>query len=131
MKKSLLLAAALVCSGAVAQEKQIWACQQVKGTMLKWEGSSWRSLGLSGVPLLLTLDGENSSYKMGDRVARLTCSTAGGRVSCLNMIKSSHILIDLNSGRLGMSSLYGAVMAAEEDNYKDSINAEAFNCTKF
>ena len=42
MKKSLLLAAALACSGVVAQEKEIWACQQTEGTMLLWENSSWR-----------------------------------------------------------------------------------------
>ena len=131
MKKTLLLAAALVCSGAVAQEKEIWACQQIAGTLLNWEGSSWRNVGLIGVPLLLTLDGENSSYKKNDRVTRLTCSTAGYGLSCLNRNKTTHILIDLNSGRLGMSSLYGAVMAAWKENYKDTINAEAFNCTKF
>ena len=42
MKKTLLLAAALACSGAVAQEKQVWACQQTEGTMLNWEGGAWR-----------------------------------------------------------------------------------------
>ena len=131
MKKLTTLILLLLSPLVIAQEKEIWACQQIAGTMLKWEGSSWKSTGLAGIPLLLTLDGENSSFKMGDRVVRLTCSTTRGRLSCLNVIKSAHILMDLNSGRMGMSSLFGAVMAAEEDSYKDSIDAEAFNCTKF
>ena len=132
MKKILLLAAALACSGAVAQEKEVWACQQIGGTMLKWEGSSWRSVGLSAIPLLLTLDGENSSYKMGEITAGLTClAPKYGWLSCLTTARyANHILMDLESGRLGMSALTGAV-AASTGNYRDTITAEAFNCTKF
>ena len=52
MKKSLLLAAALACSGAVAQEKEIWACQQVAGTLLKWESGSWNQRLVLAVPLM-------------------------------------------------------------------------------
>jgi hypothetical protein len=54
MKKTLLLAAALACSGAVAQEKEIWACQQTAGTMLMWENSSWRQSAIIPSPSLLT-----------------------------------------------------------------------------
>jgi len=133
MKKALLLTAALACSGAVAQEKEIWACQQIEGTMLKWENSRWRSVLISPLPLLLTLDGENSSFKTGDSTFPLDCSKAplsgsDDVLSCLSNIKTQHILINLNSGKMGMTSLIGAISTA---NYRDSINAEAFNCTKF
>ena len=133
MKKTLLLAAALACSGAVAQEKQVWACQQIEGTMLRWENSKWRSVRLSPLPLLLTLDGGNSSFKMADSTYDLDCSKAplsglGDVLSCLSSIKTQHILISLNSGKMGMTSLIGAIASGDT---RDSIDAEAFNCTKF
>lgn len=135
MKKTLLIAAALACSGAVAQEKEIWACQQIEGTMLMWENSRWRSVGLAPLPLLLTLDGENSSFKIADTIFPLDCSKAplsgsgmGDVLSCLSKIKTQHILINLNSGKMGMTSLIGAIASGDT---RDSIDAEAFNCTKF
>ena len=133
MKKTLLLAAALACSGAVAQGKQVWACQQIKGTMLRWVNSEWSSVGLSPLPVLLTLDGGNSSFKMADNTFNLDCSKAplSGNVdvlSCLSSTKTQHILINLDSGKMGMTSLIGAIGSGD---YRDSINAEAFNCTKF
>ena len=133
MKKTLLLAVALACSGAVAQEKQVWACQQIEGTMLRWENSKWSSAGLSPLPLLLTLDGGNSSFKMADSTYDLDCSKAplsglGDVLSCLSSIKTQHILISLNSGKMGMTSLIGAIVSGDT---RDSIDAEAFNCTKF
>ena len=40
MKISLLLAAALACSGVIAQEKQVWACQ---GIFDGATGFSWKN----------------------------------------------------------------------------------------
>lgn len=135
MKKTLLIAAALACSGAVAQEKEIWACQQIEGTMLIWENSRWRSVGLAPLPLLLTLDGENSSFKIADTTFPLDCSKAplsgsdmDDVLSCLSEIKTQHILINRNSGKMGMSSLIGSITSGDT---RDTIDAEAFNCTKF
>jgi hypothetical protein len=118
MKKTLLLAAALACSGVVAQEKEIWACQQTAGTMLNWENSSWRQRAIIPVPLLLTIDGENSSYKEGDTERGLDCSkkdtlTLGGRItSCLDDLSSTHILMGRDTGRMGMSELYGVLSSS-------------------
>ena len=129
MKKTLLLAAALACSGAVAQEKEIWACQQTEGTMLNWEGGAWRQLLTNPRPLLLTIDGENSSYKEGDIERGLDCSLAGAFTSCLNGLSSTHLLMDTNTGRMGVSHLYGVIMSSSDR--RDSIMAQIYNCTKF
>jgi hypothetical protein len=126
MKKSLLLLAALACSGAVAQEKEIWACQQVEGTMLFWENSSWTQLLINPKPLLLTIDGKNSSYKMGDNENELDCSFYGV-TSCVS--SATHLLIDKATGRMGLSHLLGALMSSSER--RDSVSAEIYICTKF
>ena len=127
MKKSLLLAADLACSGAVAQEKEIWACQQEAGTMLNWEGSSWRQRDIIPAPILLTIDGKNSIYKQGDTETYLDCSL-GRRTSCLGLT-SDHILIDTDTGRMGISTLFGVLSSSSE--YRDSVAARIYNCTKF
>ena len=137
MKKTLLLAAALVCSGAVAQEKEIWACQQTEGTMLNWEGGAWRQSGINPRPLLLTIDGENSSYKEGDYEFSIDCSkrilssalTSGVTISCLGSLSSLHIYLLTDTGKMGMSNLYGAISSSSVR--RDSVSARIYNCTKF
>jgi hypothetical protein len=133
MKKTLLLAAALACSGVVAQEKEIWACQQEVGTGLFWEGGTWRQKGIIPTPLLLTIDGKNSSYKEGDREVAVDCSEKdillASVISCLDNFSSEHIFMDKDTGRMGMSALYGVRSSSSE--YRDSVAARIFNCTKF
>ena len=137
MKKSLLLAAALACSGAVAQEKEIWACQQTEGTALTWISSSWRQMNIISEPLLLTIDGENSSYKVGDYEQSLDCSkgilsnalTSGVTTSCLGSLTSLHIYLLTDTGKMGMSDLYGAISSSSVR--RDTVSAKIYNCTKF
>ena len=105
MKKSLLLAAALACSGVVAQEKQIWACQQVAGTQLIWEDGAWRQVGVEPTSILLRLGGKYSSYRMSEEERLLDCSEAlNGKVSCLDSLSSELIYIDPTSGKMGRST---------------------------
>ena len=122
MKKTLLLAAALACSGVVAQEKQVWACQQTEGTMLNWEGGAWRQRGINPSLLLLTIDGENSSYKEGDKEYSLDCSKSVRpfAASCLDGLFSEHILLDTNTGKMGRSLLFGALSSTEK---RDTVSA--------
>ena len=63
----LLTGIVLVCFsiGAIAQEKQIWACQQQAGTMLRWESDRWETYGVAGQPILVTIDEASSNYKEG------------------------------------------------------------------
>jgi len=130
MKKTLLLAAALACSGAVAQEKEIWACQQEEGTLLDWEDGRWKQYLKTLQPLLLTLDGDIAIVKEGDKENRLSCSKHERlqNISCLNSIMSTHLYFNSESGRLGESKLFGAISKAE---LRDSVIASIYNCTKF
>lgn len=133
MKKTLLLAAALACSGAVAQEKQVWACQTVKNTMLMWENSSWRQTGIIPDNILITINADNTgSAKRSteDYSNNLTCTSPrlGSYYSCLDSALLEHYLFSPDEGKLGISSLYGAIMTSAE---RDTVSAEIFNCTKF
>ena len=134
MKKSLLLLVALACTGAIAQEKQIWACQLSEGALLAWEdNSSWEIYKLSpdDSNLLLTIDGANSRIKMGgDTEFSAICSVVGNnRVSCYeDTLGSEYVLLDQTTGAAGHAYMYGAVSSG---SVKDSINIAAYNCTKF
>jgi hypothetical protein len=130
MKKTLLLAAALACSGAVAQEKQIWACQQVEGTLLDYRNGRWEPKRMAPVPLLLTIDGGKSSYKAGESELSLSCSEVLGfrEISCVAIAGGSYIFFNPENGRMGISSLLGATSTAPR---RDSVSAEIYNCTKF
>ena len=134
----LLTTITLLCFsiGATAQEREIWACQQEAGTQLVWEGGRWKSIGVTPTPLLLTIDGANSSYKQGDSETKLVCSEEREIfalnlrvVRCSDILESDQILFDKNTGRMGISYLFGALM--EEEMRIDSVAARIYNCTKF
>ena len=128
MKKSLLLLAALACTGAIAQEKEIWACQQLESTMLSWGSNGWEQYVVTPEPLLLTVNGANSSYKTGNDELRLQCSPLESfekRTSCISSTSGDHLLLDPETGKMGKSRLYGAI------NNAYSVTAQIYNCTKF
>ena len=134
MKKTLLLAAALACSGAVAQEKEIWACYQEEGTQLDWEGAllGWkqRLQMLQLQPLLLTIDGDIAIVNEGDVEERFSCSKHERlqNISCLNSIMATHLYFSTDTARLGKSKLFGATLTGER---RDSVSVSTYNCTKF
>lgn len=133
MKKFLLLLAALACTGAIAQEKEIWACQLDKGALLAWEdNSSWEIYRLSSADsnVLLTVDGVNSRIKITDEDFLMTClDVALDRVICYEpIVGSEYIVLDTTTGKAGRSFLSGAVGSGPR---RDSVSAAIYNCTKF
>lgn len=134
MKKTLLLAAALACSGAAAQEKQVWACQMVKSSMLKWENNRWNEYGVIPYSILFTIDADNTgSVKPSteDNASRLTCTSPRyleSYYSCLTTSHSTHYFFSSDEEKLGVSHLLGAVLTSAE---RDSVSSGIFNCTKF
>jgi hypothetical protein len=133
MKKTLLLAAALACSGAVAQEKQVWACQMVNSTMLAWENNSWEAYTITPYNILFTINADNTgNAKRSDEdyVSRFTCTSplVGDYYSCLPSSFLSHYLFSPDEGKLGISDLYGAISTSAN---RDSVASQIFNCTKF
>ena len=134
MKKVLLLAAALVCSGAVAQEKQVWACQMVKSSMLEWENNRWNAYGVNPYSILFTINADNTgSVKRSteDNASSLTCTSPRyleSYYSCLTRIPSTHYFFSSDEGKLGVSYLFGAVST---NAIRDTVSSGIFNCTKF
>ena len=111
--------------GAIAQEKQIWACQMEAGTVLNWEDSNWRTYGHPTTQLLLTLDGENSSFKDRDFEQPLECSFFYPAATCRTPSGAHYILIDTTTGKMGKSFLGAALKSG------NGLSAQIFNCTKF
>ena len=64
MKLLTMITLLLLSPFAVAQEKQIWTCQQVAGTQLVWENGAWGQVGVEPSSILLRLGGKYSSYRM-------------------------------------------------------------------
>ena len=128
----LLTGIVLVCFslGPIAQEKQISACQQQIRTLLDWEPGRWQSYTVAPTPLLLTIDGANSSYKRGEVERPLSCSKIYGfpEVTCLDLSSSEHIFFNPDYGKLGFSALFGATSTRDS---RDTVSAVIYNCTKF
>ena len=133
MKKTLLFAAALVCSGAVAQEKEIWACQAILGGTagFKWENGKWVNAPFNEINMLVTIDGSNSVIKEDGFdypfACRATSSIVGALVSCSS--KNSFFVLNSESGQAGFSNLFGA--ADPDREQRDTVTTALFECTKF
>ena len=128
MNKLTTLTLLLLSPFAVAQEKQIWTCQQLGGTQLVWEDGAWTQVDAEPTTILLRLGGEYSSYRMSEEERLLDCSKAlSGKVSCLDSLSSELIYIDPTSGKMGRSTLFGA---AESGDSKSALATEVYSCAK-
>ena len=128
MNKLTTLILLLLSPFAVAQEKQIWTCQQLAGTQLIWEDGAWRQVGVEPTSILLRLGGKYSSYRMSEEERLLDCSKVlSGKVSCLDSLSSKLIYIDPTSGKMGRSTLFGA---AESGDSKSALATEVYSCAK-
>ena len=128
MNKLTILILLLLSPFTVAQEKQIWTCQQLAGTQLVWEDGAWTQVDAEPTTILLRLGGEYSSYRMSEEEWLLDCAKAlGGKVSCLDSLSSELIYIDPTSGKMGRSTLFGA---AESGDSKSALATEVYSCAK-
>ena len=128
MNKLTILILLLLSPFTVAQEKQIWTCQQLAGTQLVWEDGVWTQVDAEPTNILLRLGGEYSSYRMSEEERLLDCAKAlGGKVSCLDSLSSKLIYIDPTSGKMGRSTLFGA---AESGDSKSALATEVYSCAK-
>ena len=125
----LLLLSPLV----MAQEKQVWACQQEAGTMLNWKNNRWEQSLITSHNILLTFNSDGTGlakHSNSLETVIFECEeNAIGEKSCLGgLFKASHYFFNSLNGKLGLSGLLGAV---ESKDRRDSITAFSFNCTKF
>ena len=128
MKKLTTMTLILLSTFAVAQEKQIWTCKQVVGTQLTWENGAWGQVSTEATSILLRLGGKYSSYRKLEEERLLDCSKAlSGNVSCLDSLGSKLIYIDPTSGKMGRSTLFGAVQTGDS---RSALAVEVYNCAK-
>jgi hypothetical protein len=125
---------AICLSGiAAAQEKEVWACQQLASAGLFWENGKWEVGRLNPTTLLLTIDGANSKWKYGDLEfpAACTTSTFSNLITCLDdILGSSFVVLNRDAGIAAYSNVYGAVRPPR-DGGRDSPSVGSYNCTKF
>jgi len=132
MKKTLLLAAALACSGAVAQEKEVWACQGVDSNGFKWENGKWERAGYASDNWLLSLDRTDvinidGNIKSGEMNYSLRCRDLMA-VTCASDF-GVYVTFDSASGTGSVAHTFGSVLT--ESDARPSIYLELIQCTKF
>ena len=143
--RKLLTTIPLLCFsiGVAAQENQVWACQEEESGMSLWNqiNDSWILTKVREENLLITLpdeppvygaiseSGSNGTFKLGDEDAYpIRCRTNIDRtLSCLAVNGSQLFYLDTSNGRLGYSSLQGAIMLSD----RRSVVHRIYNCTKF
>jgi len=128
MKLLTMITLLLLSPFYVAQEKQIWACQQVAGTQLVWKNGTWEQVGVEPTSILLRLGRKYSSYRMLEEERLLDCTEAlRWQISCLDSLGSKLIYIGPTCGKMGRSTSFGAVQTGDS---RSILAAEVYNCTK-
>jgi|TARA_B110000879_G_scaffold206229_1_gene287881 hypothetical protein len=155
MKKTLLLAAALACSGAVAQDKEVWACQPEASAALFWRDGQWVNRGMIEQNLLLTINADRkllydldnekfhplaswektgiAKFSEKEPIEIYCVGLENNRsMSCQDLTLSLHFHFDYRDGDLGVAALGGATdYYSAESPYRDTVHASVYNCTKF
>ena len=131
MNKLFLIAAALACSGAVAQEKQVWACQQIlNGQGFSYENGAWKNSNFSPLNYLVTIDGENSKYGHSGKQFSTNCEyipNIDAHFRC-NDGTGGTVLLNPNTKLAVISEGLGGLMM---DEYRDTVSIRLFQCSKF
>jgi hypothetical protein len=137
MKKKLLLAAALACSGAVAQEKEIWACQSNDvRTGYVFEDAGIKIGRLRPDNLLVTIDGNNSNAEVVGSDLKYLLSCEIYEDLRFNLMERHHVChqkfnlgfslrIGTNSGK-AISARMGGIFTEYEN-----VDMDIYTCTKF
>ena len=133
MKKTLLLAAALACSGAVAQEKQVWACQEItKGQGFSYKDGAWVEASFTSLNYLVTIDGSNSKYGHSGKEYTTNCELTPDYAANLHFRCGDNtggtVLLNPDTKLAVISEgLGGIIMNAN----RDTVSIRLLQCTKF
>ena len=132
MKKLTTLILLLLSPLVVAQEKQIWACQDTDSTGLFWRNGAWESSDITSNQYLFTLDGRTSILKPSnfDFGINLNCNyeSVDGYWFCSDHFLAHSFIFDAATGKAGHSSLLGAIQSGV---MRDSTSVSTLQCTKF
>jgi hypothetical protein len=131
MKKTLLLAAALACSGAVAQEKEVWACQEIiRGEGFVYKDGAWVETTFASLNYLVTIDGSNSKYGHSGKEYNTNCELtpyADPHFRCSDNTGGT-VLLNPDTKLAVISEGLGGIVMGE---YRDTVQIRLLQCTKF
>lgn len=131
MKKLLPLIILILSNAATAQEKQVWACQTTASTGLVGNRTDWQIQSGQPKPLLLGIDGANSSYTISGFEFPIPCTNSTN--SSLNFATCNSdgitIVLNLENGLASMSSILGVVIPST--NAPMALELITYQCTKF
>ena len=131
MKKTLLLAAALACSGVVAQEKQIWACQEIAaGQGFAYKNGAWAESNFESVNYLVTIDGSNSKYGHSGQEFSTNCELTrypNQHFRCGDSTGGT-VLLNPDTKLAVISEGLGGILMNEN---RDTVVIRLLQCTKF
>lgn len=131
MKKTLLLAAALACSGAVAQEKEVWACQEIiSGQGFQYKDEAWIKTSFATENYLITVDGRNSKYGSNGQQFSTNCEDgfyATPHIRCSDMTGGT-VLLNPTTKLAVISEGLGGLVTGEN---RDTVQIRLLQCTKF
>lgn len=132
MKKTLLLAAALACSGAVAQEKQVWACQSItNGQGFGYKEGSWVEANFGITNYLVTIDGSNSKYGYDGNEYSTNCEDftyySNPHFRCGDATGGT-VLLNPDAKLAVIFEGLGGISARET---RDTVSIALLQCTKF
>lgn len=130
-----LASVSAICLSSIAnaQEREVWACQEVASAGLLWENNQWQLRRYNLETYLLTIDGEHSSWKRDNGSERSAiCKEFYLYTSCLDSLLGVQLLVlNKENGLAGFSTLSGTFNSPETDGYRDTPIVSALNCTKF
>ena len=145
MKKALLLTAVLTCTGAVAQEKEIWACQGTDTNGFIFRSGSWEKVFYTSQDFTLTLTATSAGLYSYTAIINNLASDNIDVMFCNQQEEQSNFVgflhCNLPSGdpnNLSLNKITGKAVRSDTLSYFDkvvdegaSIYLSLYQCTKF
>jgi len=116
----------------MAQEKEIWACQEADTNGFYWDKDHWiREFFNNAGNALLTIDGSNSKLMIGGEERSLTCKSFQF-ISCTDPVFGDALFVlNRGTGEAAGTSLFAAVRSTGDQESRDSLAISLYQCTKF
>jgi hypothetical protein len=133
LTKSIATVTLLSVCGSAYGQADVWACQEIESSGLKWANGKWESVSFEPKNYLLRIDGANSSYQEDGETYPLVCEVsyvmARSTVyeNCQGIVKETFLLNISNGLGSYMSALGGLFL----ETPRDSLVVSALQCTKF
>ncbi|MEX0965404.1 MAG: hypothetical protein WDZ52_15345 [Pseudohongiellaceae bacterium] len=130
MKKLMPIFLLILSPLVTAQEKEIWACQEIDTNGFKWSNDQWDRQGFKAGNMLVTIDGSFSILKVGNRERVMTC-TGSGTWFCVDSLETDFFRLNATTGEAARSVLFGAVYNHDSYSGRDDVALSLYQCTKF